>query len=288
VGKALAFSGSPFDRLIALVQKLRSPGGCPWDRVQTPETIKIYLIEEAYEVLEAIESGTHEEVCGELGDLLFHIVFLAGIFEEVGAFNVTNVVEAVTEKMIRRHPHVFGEAMVSSAHEVMEQWHEIKMGEAKDNDVTGASFLDSVPKRLPALMRAYRLVERASRVGLNGGDVASVLMKVEEDLTELKACLGGENQPNAVELFGNVLFGMANLGRLAGVHPETALMGTISRFVTHFKLVEERLREQDRTLESASPEEIPRMWKECGTDENTPAGSRQPGSPSENDDISKD
>jgi tetrapyrrole methylase family protein/MazG family protein len=279
VGKALAFSGSPFDRLIALVQRLRSPGGCPWDRVQTPETIKIYLIEEAYEVLEAIESGTHEEVCAELGDLLFHIVFLAGIFEEVGAFNVTNVVEAVTEKMIRRHPHVFGEAMVSSAHEVMEQWHEIKMG---------ASFLDSVPKRLPALIRAYRLVERASRVGLNGGDVASVLMKVEEDLAELKACLGGEDQSNAAELFGNVLFGMANLGRVAGIHPETALMGTISWFVTHFKLVEKRLRQQDRTLESASPGEISRMWKECGTNENTPAGGRQPGYPSEKDDICKD
>lgn len=285
MGKVLAFSGSPFDRLIALVQRLRGPRGCPWDQAQTPETIKIHLIEEAYEVLEAIESGTHEEVCAELGDLLFHIVFLAGIFEEVGAFNMTQVVEAVTEKMIRRHPHVFGEAVVSSAREVREQWHEIKMGEAKDIDVTRASFLDSVPQKLPALIRAYRLAERASRVGLDWDDVPSTLTKVEEDLADLKAALTGDDRRNTAEQFGNLLFNVVHLSRLAGTHPETALMRTISRFVTHFKLVEERLRQQGRTLESVSPEEMRSMWEAYQTDEDTRAGSRQSAVFSKNDEI---
>lgn len=285
MGKVLAFSGSPFDRLNALVQRLRGPRGCPWDRVQTPETIKIHLIEEAYEVLEAIESGTHEEVCAELGDLLFHIVFLAGIFEEVGAFNMTQVVEAVTEKMIRRHPHVFGEAELSSAREVREQWHEIKMEEAKDIDVTRASFLDSVPQKLPALIRAYRLVERASRVGLDWDDVPSTLTKVEEDLADLKTALTGDDQRNTAEQLGNLLFNVVHLSRLAGTHPETALMRTISRFVTHFKLVEERLRQQGRTLESVSPEEMRSMWEAYQTDEDARAGSRQPAVFSENDEI---
>ena len=264
--EAVAFSGDPFDRLITLVKRLRSPRGCPWDQVQSPETIKIHLIEEAYEVLDAIDSGTHEEVCAELGDLLFHIVFLAVMFEEVGAFNVTNVVETVTEKMFRRHPHVFGEAQVSGAREVREQWHAIKMEEAKDTDVTGGSFLDSVPHKLPALMRAYRLIERASRVGLNGGDVASALMKVEEDSAELKAALAEGDEGNTAKRYGDLLFSMANLGRLAGVHPETALTATISGFVTDFKRLEKGLKEQGRTLESASPEEIHRLWEGYRTD----------------------
>jgi tetrapyrrole methylase family protein/MazG family protein len=281
VGKVLAFSGSSFDRLVALVRRLRSPGGCPWDRVQTPESIKIYLIEEAYEVLEAIESGTYGQLCSELGDLLFHIVFLAGIFEDLEAFNVTNVVEAVTEKMIRRHPHVFTEATVSSAQEVRQQWHEIKMEEAKDNDGTEASFLDSIPEKLPALMRAYRLAERASRVGLNGGDVAGAMMEAEENLAELKACLEGEDQQNAAERFGNVLFSLANLGRLVGVHPETALRGTISRFVARFKHFEERSGQQGLTSESAYREDMPRMGKEWETDENTPTDGHD-----KNDDVS--
>jgi len=283
VGKVIALSGSPFDRLVALVQRLRGPSGCPWDRAQTPETIKIYLIEEAYEVLQAIESGTHEEVCAELGDLLFHIVFLARIFEDMGAFNLTHVVEAVTEKMIRRHPHVFGEATVSCASEVREQWHEIKMGEARDIEVTRDSYLDSVPGKLPALIRAYRLAERASRVGLDWGDAASVLMKMEETLAELKAALTGDDQQNAPEQLGNLLFNVAHLSQLAGTHPETALMRTISRFVTHFKLVEERLRKQGRTLESVSPGEMRSMWEAYQTDEDARPGSRQSTVFSEND-----
>ena len=264
--ETLACSDSPFDRLIALVKRLRSPRGCPWDQVQTPETIQIHLIEEAYEVLEAIECGKPEEVCGELGDLLFHIVFLAVMFEEVGAFNVANVVETVSEKMIRRHPHVFGEAVVTNAREVREQWHAIKMEEAKDTEAKGRSFLDSVPHKLPALMRAYRLMERASRVGVNGGDVASALIKVEQDSAALKAALTAGDEGSAAKRYGDLLFSVTNLGRVAGVHPETALTGTISGFVTHFKLLEKGLRKQGRTLESASPEEIHRLWEACETD----------------------
>lgn len=260
MAKAVAPCGSDFDDLVSLVLRLRGDRGCPWDRVQTPETIKIYLIEEAYEVLEALEAGEHKAVCAELGDLLFHIVFLATIFEEEGAFTAKDVIQTITEKMIRRHPHVFGEARVSSAQEVRQQWHQIKVGEAKDKDEARTCFLDSIPQRLPALMRVHRLAQRASMVGFDWPDVHSVLMKLEEGLRELKAALKGDDAEKTAEEFGDLLFDMANLGRCIGVHPETALTKAISRFVTRFNVFEESLRQQGRSLESASREEMAEIW----------------------------
>ena len=252
---------SDFYRLVDLVEILRSDHGCPWDREQTPEEIKIYLLEEAYEVLEALESGKPEDVCAELGDLLFHIVFLARIFEEAEKFSISDVLQAISEKMIRRHPHVFGQAQVSSSDEVRDRWHEIKMDEAKYKDTASNSFLDSVPQKLPALMRAYRIRERAAELGFDWPDVDSVLKKLDEDLAQLKAGLKGANSEELGEELGDLLFTMVNLSRFMRVHPEAALAQTISKFYNRFKMIEQALKQQGRTLESASLQEMDAIWK---------------------------
>lgn len=251
-----------FEGLIALVKILRSDHGCPWDREQTPEQIKTYLLEEAYEVLEALESGNPEDVCAELGDLLFHIVFLARIFEEAERFSISDVLQRISEKMIRRHPHVFGQAQVSSSDEVRDRWHEIKMDEAKYKDTASNSFLDSVPQKLPALMRAYRIRERAAELGFDWPDVDSVLKKLDEDLAQLKAGLKGANSEELGEELGDLLFTMVNLSRFMRVHPEAALTQTISKFYNRFKMIEQALKQQGRTLESASLQEMDAIWEE--------------------------
>lgn len=229
--KAVNSLPAGLEGLIALVKTLRSDDGCPWDREQTPEQIKTYLLEEAYELLDALESGNHEDICTELGDLLFHIVFLAGIFEEAGDFNMSDVLQKITEKMIRRHPHVFGQAQVSSPEEVRDRWHETKMAEAKDKERAPSSFLDSVPQKLPALMRAYRISERAAKLGFHRTDVDSVLMQLDKELAELKAVVKSANSEKSAEKLGDLLFTMVNLARFVRVHPEAALARTISKFV---------------------------------------------------------
>ena len=262
--KALG-SGNCYDRLIELVKILRSDGGCPWDQKQTPESIKLYLLEEVYELLHAVELGAPGKICEELGDVLFHIVFLARIFEESNAFNIEGVIEGITEKMVRRHPHVFGQVNdVSTVDDVKSQWHEIKTEEAKSNSVNAdSSFLDSVPKKLPALMRAYRLGERASKFGFDWPDAEGVLKKVEEEFCELKDVLDKGGQDRLAEEFGDLLFSIVNLSRFIKVHPETALSKAISKFITRFKFVEKTLSKQGRSLESASLEEMDKLWEEC-------------------------
>ncbi|MBW2173817.1 MAG: nucleoside triphosphate pyrophosphohydrolase [Deltaproteobacteria bacterium] len=205
-----------FEGLIALVEILRSEDGCPWDREQTPGQIKAYLLEEAYEVLEAVDSGNYGDVRDELGDLLFHIVFLARIFEEEGNFNMEAVVDRITAKMIRRHPHVFAEAQVSSS----------------------------------ALMRAYRIGERAAKLGCDSPDVQSLLKKLDEVLTGLKVSIEEGNSEKASKELGDLLFTVVNLGRSIRVHPETALIATIMKFIKRFEAVERErtaVQEEHRT-----------------------------------------
>jgi len=254
-------STSDFYRLVELVEILRSDHGCPWDREQTPEQIKTYLLEEAYEVLEALESGNPEDVCAELGDLLFHIVFLARIFEETGDFKIRDVVTTIIEKMIWRHPHVFGQAQVSSSDEVRHRWHEMKMAETKDQDTAQSSFLDSVPQKLPALMRAYRISERAAELGFDWPGLDSLLKKLDEKLAELKSALKRANAEKSAKELGDLLFTMVNLSRFMRVHPEAVLTQRISRFHNRFKMMEKALKQQGRTLDSASFQEINAIWE---------------------------
>lgn len=250
--KAVNSLPAGFEGLVALVETLRSDHGCPWDREQTPEQIKTYLLEEAYEVLEALESGNPENLCAELGDLLFHIVFLARIFEEAGGFNIKDVVQAISGKMIRRHPHVFGQAEVSSSDEVRQRWHEIKMAEAKDQDTSPSSLLD-VPRKLPALMRAYRISERAAKLGFDRTDVDCMVKKLDEEVAGLKVALKTASSEKFVEKLGDLLFTMVNLSRFVGVHPEAALTQTISKFCNRYKMIERTSKQQGRTLDPTSP-----------------------------------
>jgi len=258
-----------FERLVSLVERLRGPHGCPWDRVQTPETIRVYLIEEAYELLQALDLGDAQSVCGELGDLLFHIVFLAGIFQEKGEFEIGDVIGKIVAKMIRRHPHVFGKAQASTPEEVRDVWHEIKKTEAKNKDLSPTSFLDSVPQGLPALIWAYRLGERASRLGIGQQDAPSAVMRVEEDLEKFKAVAQRDDSQGAAEAFGDLLFKVVNLSRFIGVHPETALNRTISRFVNRLKAIEETLSRKGHCLKSISPDEMAAIWEKDGTEKRT-------------------
>lgn len=225
-----------FDGLVALVQILRSDRGCPWDREQTAEQIKTYLLEEAYELLEALESDDPKNVSAELGDLLFHIVFLARIFEEAGVFDMGHVIQAVMEKMIRRHPHVFGQTTLSNSDEVRRQWHEIKQREAKHKDTARqSSSLSSVPRNLPALMRAYRICERAARLDSEVSDVDGVIEKLDTTLRAFKESLQAEDSPKLTEKLGKLLFTIVNLASIVRVHPEPALTQTTEEFIAQFE-----------------------------------------------------
>ena len=219
-----------FEGLIALVRILRSEDGCPWDREQTAEQIKTYLLEEAYEVIEALDSGGRDEVCGELGDLLFHVIFLARVFEETGHFTIQDVVRTITEKMIRRHPHVFGRAKVSGTEDVKRRWHEIKMAEAKAKEPAQRGPFASVPRKLPALMRAYRISERAAKAGLCQTDLDALLQGLDKSLLEFKEALRDSKDKEKAEKLGDLLFALIHIARTLNVHPEVALADTIRVF----------------------------------------------------------
>ncbi len=252
--------------IIDLIETLRGESGCPWDRKQTPRTIAVYLVEEVYELVDAIESGDHDGVCEELGDVLFHILFLAGLFREMGHFDIKDVVNLIVEKMTRRHPHVFGNDRVDGAEEVRARWHKIKMNEK--NFAKKASILDSVPVGLPALMRAYRVSERAAKTGFDWSDISGVMQKVEEEWSELKTVLKEQNRvPKDQDLldleFGDVLFTLVNVARFTHIHPETALRDSTKKFEKRFKYMEKRIKESRREIESVPQEEMDELWEEA-------------------------
>lgn len=198
--------------LYELVEKLRGPGGCPWDAEQTDETLKMYLLEEAYEVLEAIETGSSEDVLGELGDLFFQIVFLARLAEERGEFNLTDVMVKIKQKMINRHPHVFGHLEISSPEEVSENWDKIKKQE-RGNIEDQVSVLKSIPNHLPALLRAHRLIERASKIGFGRENTEEVWEKIEKEMAGLKDALVDQDREMIGQKIGDLLFDLVNLSR---------------------------------------------------------------------------
>ncbi len=255
------------EKLIALkglIETLRGENGCPWDRKQTPKSMSVFLIEEMYELVDAIANGGADAVREELGDVLFHILFVATVFEERQEFDLADVLGDITEKMVRRHPHVFGEASVETAEDVKKQWHKIKSQEKEAR--REVSILDSIPKSMPALMRAYRISERAVRAGFDWSDMDGVLEKAEEEWDEFKrevkaaSSRDGNRRRKSLE-FGDVLFTLVNVARFAGVHPETALTESTSKFEKRFKYMEKLVSEQNRTIESTSRSEMDRMWE---------------------------
>jgi len=247
--------GEAFLQLVAVVERLRSEQGCPWDRQQTPSSLIPYMLEETYEVIESIEAGDNQALKEELGDVLLHIVFQSRIAEEHRQFTLAESIQTVVEKLIRRHPHVFGDAHVQDTAEVRQRWET-----AKQREKGRESLLDGVPRTLPALTRARRVQEKAAAVGFDWPDIAAVWAKVNEELDELREAHAGAD-PNAIaEEFGDVLFSLVNLGRFLHLSAEDALRQTIAKFEYRFRGIEQELARRGRRIEEASLAEMDAIW----------------------------
>ncbi len=243
--------------------RLRGEGGCPWDREQTRETLRPFLIEEAYEVLEALDSGEAARIMEELGDLLFQVVFHTEIARERGEFTMADLLAALVNKMVRRHPHVFGARPVGTATEALAQWEAIKQAEGGP----GRSALHGIPRSLPGLLRAQRIQHRASRVGFDWQDPLAALEKVREEVEELTVAFRGGDSAAVRAEVGDLLFAAVNVARLAEVDPEGALQGAIERFRSRFQRMERVADESGRQLRSLTLEEMERLWMEAKSQE---------------------
>ncbi len=254
---------SPLDNLTELVRKLRGPDGCPWDRKQTPLTVIAYLIEEVYELAEAVEEGDVRHICEELGDVLFHVFFIARMFEEQDSFDIQETARVLIEKMVRRHPHVFGNRKFKNSEQVIQNWNKIKREEKKEA-VGDGSMLDSVPLQLPALIRAYRICERAARTGVERGSFSVLLQEIRGRLDLLETAAGKTDNDSAPRLYGNVLLDLVKLARFIDVHPEIALTGSIQTFIRQFKKMEALIADSGRQLEVLDDDETAIFWQRAG------------------------
>src|SRR6186997_2697843 len=224
-------AGTAFEAFVALIARLRAPGGCPWDREQTHASLKPMLVEEAYEVLEAIDEGDDAELAGELGDLLLQVVFHSQIADEEKRFSIADVVARVSAKMVRRHPHVFADDKASTSGEVLRSWEAIKAAENQEAGRAEASMLDSVSTSVPAVMEAFQMTTKVSRVGFEWPDAAGALAKLEEEVRELKEALAGRAADARVgEEVGDLFFSAVNVARMLGHDPESALKGANRKF----------------------------------------------------------
>ncbi len=245
-----------FDNLAAIIARLRAPDGCPWDREQTHASLKRYLLEEAYETLEALDEGDPRKLSEELGDLLLQILLHAQIASEAGQFGMSDVIEGIATKLIKRHPHVFGDAKVDNARDVEINWEMIKQRERRE----GSSLLDSVPQNLPALAAALAISQRAAGAGFEWEKLEDVLDKVREEMEELRAAPGQEQK---IAEFGDLLFSLANVARWLNIDPEEALRLTNRRFHRRFAYMEERCRKRGLSLSKLSLEEMDALWNEA-------------------------
>ena len=252
--------GRAMGDLLSLVRRLRAPNGCPWDAKQNNHTIKVYLIEEAYEVLDAIENASSAEICGELGDLLFQIIFLAALAEENGEFDFVAVVEKITAKMIRRHPHVFSDTKVESADQVATNWARIKREEAGASEPVSAT-LRHVPNGLPALLRAHRLSERAAKAGFDWTDREGIWKKVLEEVEELKCAVSTDDEQMVMEEMGDLFFSLVNLSRHWGMNAEDLLRSANRKFLNRFEQMETHLNQSGVSLEKATAEQMNGAWE---------------------------
>jgi len=250
------------ERLLGIMDRLRGPGGCPWDREQTLRSLRPYVLEETYEVLEAIDAGDSREHCEELGDLLLQIVFQAQLAKEEGQFDFADVAQAISNKLVSRHPHVFGDADVKDAEGVLRQWAALKREEKKAKG-RGESVLEGVPKEMPALARADRLTEKASRIGFDWPDPAGARAKVDEELRELDEAIATGDREALEHELGDVLFAVANLSRKLGLPPEEALRGSVSRFIARFEHIERELARRGVAHGGATLTEMDALWNEA-------------------------
>lgn len=251
-----------FSKLREIIAELRGPNGCPWDKEQTHESLKKYLIEETYEVIEAVNSGDIDHLTEELGDVLLQVMLHAQIGEDEGYFAIEDVIAVLSEKMIRRHPHVFGDKTAENADEVIRNWQEIKKQEKGEKE---SSLLDGVSKSLPNLLRAYELQKKAAKVGFDWQEITPALAKVKEELEEFEQEFTGKsaNLVAAKKEFGDLLFAFVNVARFLDIHPEEALFETNEKFVRRFRYIEDQVKKSTKTFEDFSLEELDRFWDEA-------------------------
>jgi len=257
-----------FDKLVKIVAALRGEDGCPWDKEQTHSTLTSSLVEEAYEVIEAIDANNPSKLKEELGDLLMQVMLHAQIATEEGEFDICDVIESITEKLIRRHPHVFGELEVEDAKEVLSNWEAIKRTEKGYEE--RKSLLDGIPSQLPNLLRAKKIQSKVSRVGFDWKHAEEVLPKIQEELDELKDCLSSNDQL-AIEMeIGDLLFSIVNLSRFLNVEPEDALRKTNAKFIKRFKMMEAEIEKQGKSFDDFDLEGLDELWEKAkGLNEKT-------------------
>ncbi len=253
------------------MERLQEPDGCPWDLEQTHQSLKPYLIEEAYEALDAIDSGDDALLTEELGDVLLQVVFHSTLARRTGRFTIDDVSNSVAAKMIRRHPHVFGEAEARTATDVLHNWEKVKSMERREK-TTGedkpAGTLDGVPKELPALLRAHRIQEKAARVGFDWDDIGPVLDKIAEETAELKEAVAGGDRAHAQAELGDLLFTMVNVARFLDLNAEEALRETCVRFQRRFSSIEQSAHAEGRHVQDLSLEEMDQRWNKAKEAEN--------------------
>ncbi len=248
-----------FEDLVSLFARLRAPGGCPWDRAQDHRSLKPYIIEEAYEVVEAIEERDPKKLKEELGDLLGQVIFNAQIAKEDGLFDIEEVISGQMEKMTRRHPHIFGRTKVKDAAEVLLNWEQIKYREKKKER---PSALDGVPKHLPALLKAHRIQDKAARLGFDWEHIDGAFAKLEEELQEFSKAYAGGKKKEITDELGDILFTLVNLSRFLNVDPEGALRGTIDKFTSRFQHIEKSLKKSKKSFKDASLDEMEALWQQ--------------------------
>lgn len=249
-----------FRRLVAIMERLRAEGGCEWDRDQSHDSLRQYLLEETYEVLEAISRKDPSSLCEELGDLLLQILFHAQISSEAGEFAIDDVIGSISEKMIRRHPHVFSNATAKTPEAVSLQWDHIK---ATLENRSSASILDGVPHTFPALLRGAKIAKKASRAGFDWENTLQVLEKVDEETAELKTAIAGGKPAEIEHEFGDLLFALVNLGRFLQINPEVAMVEANRRFERRFRAMEQIASESGVSIRDAGMETLDRLWEEA-------------------------
>lgn len=242
-------------QLIAVMARLRADGGCPWDKEQTHESLIRYLIEETYELIDAIEEKNDAHIAEELGDVLLQVIFHSQIAQEQNRFNLQDVGQRCAEKLIRRHPHVYGNKTIHDSAGVRKQWEEIKKVERSDR-----STLDGVPRYLPALSQAEKIQKKAARVGFDWPTLEGVVEKIDEELDELKKGLRKGDPKNIREELGDLLFSIVNLARFVDANPEEVLRGTIQKFYTRFQFIEKEVAKKGKAVSDCSLEELDRLW----------------------------
>ena len=256
-------TGARFERLVALMARLRAPGGCPWDRAQTFDTIKPYTLEETYEVLDAIERRDWSDLAEELGDFLLQAVFYAQMAQEEGRFGIDDSLDAICEKLIRRHPHIFGDAEAKTPDDVKVRWDQIKSEEKKQRGDAPKPLLASVPRNMPALVEAQQIASKAAGVGFDWDNIDQVIAKLHEELDELRRAREGTDPAEIEDELGDMLFVIVNIARFLKVDPEQALRRTNAKFRRRFGYVEERLAGRGRELAGSHLEEMEELWQEA-------------------------